>query len=209
MATNSFFNFFSDTAEQSLIEDLRVEALRMYSHNMFYIPRTGVNEDVVLNEYEYNSYNSALACEFYIKSSDSFEGQGSFMEKFGVQVKDQLTLEVSKRSFNQFIAPTTGRVRPMEGDLIWIPMTKALYTVNYTETAIPFYQLGALQTFQINLELYEGTGDVFNTGITELDTKYTNYNNNANDPFDQSLDFATTANNVLDFTETDPFGITR
>lgn len=205
MATNPYFNYFYANNEQTLVEDLVVECIKMYAHDMYYLPRSGVNKDDTLNEFEYNTYNTALPCEFYIKSSDSFEGQGSFMEKFGVQVKDQLTLTMSKRSFTQFVQPTTGKPRPMEGDLVYIPMIDAVYTINYAETAMPFYVLGKLNVYDINLELYEVSGDVFQTGITAIDTKYNAYANNANDPFDQSSSFEINANNVIDFTETNPF----
>ncbi|PCJ96771.1 MAG: hypothetical protein COA52_00770 [Hyphomicrobiales bacterium] len=205
MAVNPYFNHFSANNEQTLIEDLIVESIKIYAHDMQYIPRTGINKDEVLNEYEYSEFNSAIDCEFYIKSASSFEGQGLFMEKFGLQIKDQITLTVSKRSFEEFVTPTVSYTRPLEGDLIWVPMISALYEVSYIETALPFYQLGTLQTYDITLELYESTGDTFNTGITELDTKYAAFDDIANDPYDQSSDFEGEANTIMDFSETNPF----
>jgi hypothetical protein len=205
MPTNPYFNNFQATNEQNLIEDLIVESIRMYAHEMYYMPRTGINKDTTLNEYEYNKYEIALSVEFYIKSSASFEGMGAFMGKFDAQVKDQITLVMSKRSFNDFIKPFTGADRPLEGDLVYVPMIDACFQVNYVETALPFYTLGKLQTYEINLELYESTGDLFATGLPYIDDKYNAKNDIANDPFDQSSIFEAKANTMLDFSETNPF----
>jgi hypothetical protein len=205
MATNSYFNQFSSNTEQTLIENLIVEAIKIYGHDMYYLPRTGVNKDATLNEWEYSEFNTALPCEFYIKSSSSFEGQGQLLEKFGLQIKDQLTLQISVRSFNEFIKPTTGEERPLEGDLIYIPMIKALYEVNYLDKAVTFFQLGSLQSYDIVLELYESNNDKFATGIAAIDDTYNAINNIVNDPFDQGDNLETEGETVLDFTEKNPF----
>jgi len=205
MATNEWFNQYNHEGEQGLLDDLIVESLRIHALDMKYLPRTGVNKDDTLNEYEYNTFDTAIDCEFYIKSATSFEGQGSFLEKFGMQIKDQMILTMAKRSFNSFIKPITTKERPLEGDLIYIPMIEACYEINFVETSLPFYQLGALQTYDITLELYESSHDVFSTGIAAIDDKYNGYGDANSDPYDQGSEFALTSNTILDFTEINPF----
>ena len=205
MATSTYFNHFSSNTEQSLIKDLITEAIKIYGHDMYYLPRSGVNKDATLNEWEYSEFNAAIPCEFYIKSSSSFEGQGQLLEKFGLQIKDQLTLQISVASFEEFIQPITSESRPLEGDLIYIPMIKALYEINYLDKAVTFFQLGSLQSYDIVLELYESNNDKFATGIPEIDTVYTAINDIVNDPFDQGDDLETEGEAILDFTEKNPF----
>jgi hypothetical protein len=206
MASNQYFNFYTANNEQSLVDDLVSESIKQFAHDMYYLPRTGVNKDETLNEFEYNSFNTALPCEFYIKSSSSFEGQGMLLEKFGLQIKNQITLTVSVKSFKEFIKPTTLKERVLEGDLIYVPMLKALYEVTYVETSMPFYQLGDLQSWDITLELYESANDVFNTSMAEIDDTYNAMDDIANDPYDQGDDFETSSNTVLDFSEVNIFG---
>lgn len=205
MATNPFFNQFNSSSEQSLLDDLITESIRIHGHDMYYLPRAGMNKDDTLNEWEYSEFNVAIPCEFYIKSSSSFEGQGQLLEKFGLQIKDQLTLQVSVRSFEKFIKPVTNEKRPLEGDLIYIPMIKALYEINYLDKAVTFFQLGSLQSYDIVLELYESNNDKFNTGLPEIDSVYSAINDIANDPFDQGDELETEGETILDFSEKNPF----
>ena len=205
MARNQYFNYYGATNEQSLIDDLVVESIRQYAHDMIYLPRTGNNKDETLNEYEYNTFSDGLDCEFYLKSASSFEGQGMLLEKFGLQIKNQMILTMAIRSFTEFIKPTTAKERVQEGDLIYIPMLKALYEITYVDTSMPFYQMGKLQAWDITLELYESSNDVFSTGNAEIDDVYNAMDNIANDPFDQGDDFEAEANTVLDFSEVNPF----
>lgn len=206
MATNPYFNFYLQTNEQNLIEDLIVESIKIYAHDMKYLPREGVNKDDTLNEYEYSEFNKIYDCEFYIESTSSFEGQGLFMEKFGLQIKDQVSLTVSKRSFSQFITTNDSEIiRPREGDLIFIPMLEAVYEINFVDNSAAFYQLGKMQTYRITAELYENANDIFNTGVTLIDDVYNQLNDISNDPYNQAESFELNANNFLDFSESNPF----
>ena len=79
---------------------------------------------------------------------------------------------MSQRIFNQEVGKYTSESRPNEGDLIWFPLTASLYQIKYVNKKAIFYQLGALQTYDLVCELYEGNSDIFNTGIVEIDNKY-------------------------------------
>ena len=81
MPTNVFFNHAVST-EQQLYEDLVVESLSMYGHNVFYLPREVVEEDSILNEDVQSKYRDSYQVEMYIENTDGFEGGGSLMSKF-------------------------------------------------------------------------------------------------------------------------------
>ena len=45
-----YFNNFQNSMEQVLIEDLIIESIRIYGMEVFYMPRTLVNEDLLFGE---------------------------------------------------------------------------------------------------------------------------------------------------------------
>ena len=172
MATNFYFNNFGASNEQGLIEDLIIESIRIYGLDMYYIPRTKNNVSDVFNDVQYSTYNNPVFVEMYIQNVDGFQGDGEFLSKFGVEVRDQITFTISQRVFNQEVGIYTNESRPTEGDIIWFPLTASLYQIKYVNKKAIFYQLGALQTYDIVCELYEGNSDIFNTGIAEIDDTY-------------------------------------
>lgn len=172
MATSLYFNNFGASNEQNLIEDLIIESIRMYGKDMYYIPRTKNNVSDVFRDVQYSTYDNPIFVEMYIRNVDGFQGDGEFLSKFGVEVRDQITFTMAQRVFNEEVGKYTNESRPLEGDLIWFTLTNALYQIKYVNKKAIFYQMGALQTYDIVCELYEGNSDIFNTGIAEIDTKY-------------------------------------
>jgi hypothetical protein len=172
MATNFYFNNFGASNEQTLIEDLIIESIKMYGLDMYYIPRTKNNVSDVFRDVQYSTFDNPIFVEMYIQNVDGFQGDGEFLSKFGVEVRDQITFTMSQRIFNQEVGGYTSESRPIEGDIIWFPLTASLYQIKYVNKKAIFYQLGALQTYDIVCELYEGNSDIFNTGIPAIDDTY-------------------------------------
>jgi hypothetical protein len=172
MATNFYFNNFKSRGEQGLIEDLIIETIRMYGIDLYYLPRTIVNYSNEFREQEYSTFNQALGLEMYIKNVDGFDGEGEFLSSFGVEVREQITFSVAVRTFNAEVGNNITRVRPLESDLIWFPLRNALYTIKYVNVRPVFYQMGALQFYDVVCELFEYSSEVFNTGVFEIDNTY-------------------------------------
>jgi len=172
MATNFFFNNFSSSGEQTLIENLIIESIKIHGVDNYYIPRKIINRDSTFREQEFSEYGSAIGIEMYVKSVDGFEGEGEFLSSFGVEVRDQVTFSVAIRVFEQEVGAVLKRDRPVESDLIYFPFTKALYTIKYVNRKPIFYQLGALQMYDLVCELFEYSNEIFNTGIDEIDSTY-------------------------------------
>ena len=172
MATNVFFSHAVKT-EQNLVEDLIVESLRMYGHNCYYLPRNIINEDTILGDAADSSFEDAYEVEMYLEGVEGFEGEGDLYSKFGVEVRDTATFVISKRSWERFIsldANLATGLRPNEGDLIYFPLSKSVFEIKFVEHENPFYQLGKLYTFKMTCDLYEYSGEDFNTGVGALDT---------------------------------------
>ena len=171
MPTNVFFNHAVST-EQQLYEDLVVESLRLYGHEVFYLPREVVEEDTILNEDVQSKYGDAYSVEMYIENTDGFEGEGDLMSKFGIQIRDQATFVISLRTWERFISLDSNLAtsfRPNEGDLIYFPLSGSMFEIKFVEHEDPFYQVGKLFVFKLRAELFEYSQEDFDTGIGDID----------------------------------------
>ena len=171
MPTNVFFNHAVQT-EQHLYEDLVVEALRMYGHNVFYLPREIVEEDSILNEDVQSKFGDSYQVEMYIENTDGFEGEGDLMSKFGLQIRDQATFIISLRTWERFVSLDDNLAtsfRPNEGDLIYFPLSGSMFEIKFVEHEDPFYQVGKLFVFKLKCELFEYSQEDFDTGIGDID----------------------------------------
>lgn len=176
--TNYYFNNFNNSREQELLEDLTIESIKMYGQDMYYIPRVLVDKDEIYGEDTQSKYEQAIPIELYIKSVDGFEGDGVFLSKFGLEIRDQVTFTVATRTFYTEVTLQTEIVRPNEGDLIYFPLNQKLFEIRYVNYKPFFYQLGSLQTFDLVCELFEFNQQTFNTGIDEIDGIHENYSYN-------------------------------
>ena len=110
--------------------------------------------------------------EMYIENTEGFEGEGDLLSKFGVEVRDQATFVLSRRTWNRFVSLDQNLVtstRPQEGDLIYFPLGNQIFEIRFVEHENPFYQLGKLNVFKLQCETFEYSHESFDTGIAELD----------------------------------------
>jgi|TARA_B110000858_G_scaffold60778_1_gene70655 hypothetical protein len=219
MATNVFFDNYSNFNEQQLVEDLVIESIKMYGVDVIYITRVDGAIDKVFNEDDLPLYNETFEFETYVKNVDGFEGEGDFLSKFGLQIRDQMTLTVANRTFEQYVTREQGTViRPKEGDLIYFPLSENIFEIKFVEDESLFYQSGALQVYDMVCELAEYTGQRMQTGRDNIDNYFSRFNreiltsNTATlnaiaelDPISRNLTFEQEGDAIIDFSEIDPF----
>lgn len=169
MSTNFYFNNFTNSQEQQLIENLVLESIKMYGHDVIYCPRTLVAEDDILHEDTVSKYNAAYEIDMYIRSYDSYEGDGQFLSRFGLEIRDQVTFTVSVTNYNNEIGQYAMLDRPQEGDLIYLPMADRLMYIKYVNKTPVFYQMGTIQMYDLVCEVFEYTGERFSTGYAAID----------------------------------------
>jgi len=215
LATNFYFSNFSNSMEQTLIEDLIIESIRIHGVDMWYLPRVLGAKDDLLNEDDLPIFNNAYQIEMYIKNVEGFGGDGEFLSKFGLQIRDSVTFSVAMRRYAEDVGRYDEQVRPNEGDLIYFPLNRKMYEVMFVDNKPIFYQLGALQMYDLRCELFEFSNERFNTGVEEIDIISANLITTANNTMAgvESIDFAAdnltienVADGILDFTEENPFG---
>lgn len=171
MARNVYFSHGTKD-EQYLIEDLIVESLQIYGQDFFYIPRTLVAKDDILGEDRLSEFKQSYPIEMYLESTDGFEGQGAFIQKFGLMMEQSATLTVSRRTWERLVGrygQTIIPARPNEGDLLYFPLTKGLFEIKFVKHQDPFYQLGKLYVYRLQVELFQYASEHIDTGIKEID----------------------------------------
>jgi hypothetical protein len=178
MATSVYFNNYASSQEQDLLHDLVIESIRIYGQDMFYIPRELKRFDNIYGADTISEYNNAILVELYIKSVDGFSGDGNFMSKFGLQIRDQAVFSIAQRVFSQEVGSITTQIRPNEGDLIYFPLNEKCFKIMYVKRQEFFYPLGTLPTWEITVELFEYGSEKFGTGIPEIDRLQTDFSMN-------------------------------
>lgn len=171
MAKNVYFSG-GTSSEQRLVEDLIIESLKIYGHDVYYLPREIVKEDDLFTEDVLSKFDENYMIEMYISNYEGFEGDGSLLTKFGVRITDEATFIVAKRRWEDLISSSNNLVsnfRPNEGDVIYLPLTEQLFQIKFVEHEKPFRQLDAIQTYGLVAELMEYSGERLETGVEEID----------------------------------------
>jgi hypothetical protein len=171
MATNSYFTQ-GTTGEQDLIGDLVVEQIKMFGKDVYYLPRTLVNEDTVFSEDNLSKFESAYQIEAYIETVNGFGGDGDLFSKFGVRISDQVTFIISRTRFTEAVDDNAQLIvegRPNEGDLVYFPLANKLFKIMFVEHEQPFYQLGKIHVWGLKCELFEFGDEQIDTGVAAID----------------------------------------
>ena len=146
MARNVYFND-KVRSEQNLYEDIVIESLKIYGQDVYYLPRDIVAEDKIFGDDIPSRFNSSYKIEMYLENIEGVDGEGDLFTRFGVEIRDEATFVVSRRRWTQTVARMDNNVtsvRPLEGDLIYLPLTNKLFQINFVEHEHPFYQLSNL-----------------------------------------------------------------
>lgn len=221
--------------EQNLLHDLVTESIKINGIDVYYMPRTLIGRDDIYTEDALSEYRRAIFLDVYVKSVDGFEGEGQFLQKFNLEIRDTITFCLSQRTFQDEITNVTGLQRPREGDLIYFPQAKRLFKISYVEKFPLLVPLGTLPFYDIKCEMFEYSNERILTGVAEIDAIYAQYNNQLNmdaitteadleladeegytlvnetfdinnaDPTAQNDEFERDGDGFIDFTQINPF----
>jgi Virus neck protein len=167
--TNKYFNKFHFGGEQALMQSLITEAIQIYGIDVIYVPRNLTNFDHLYLTDDQSTYSQAIRTTVYLQSVDGFGPQQNIFTKFGLEIRDNITVCMSTRIFETDIQPKTHQDRPMEGDLIYFDLNKKVFQCKFTNNKEIFYELGKLPTYQLTCELFAYSDETFNTGVPEID----------------------------------------
>jgi len=177
MTTNLYFNNYpitQVTSEQLLVEDLVIEAMQINGMDVFYLPRSSRDSvDMLYGEDTLKTYTSAYPIEMYLEDVSGMEGEGDFISKFGLEIRDEMTLLMSRRRFMS----TVNNHRPYEGDLVYIPMLQNFFEITFVEhenQQAMYYTLGRgrggnVYVYALKMKQFVFSSEVIQTGIAEID----------------------------------------
>ena len=176
MATNVYFNPFPKniTSEQLLVEDLLIEAMQIYGMEVFYLPRSSRDQvDFLYGEDTLKQYTEAYTIEMYLEDVTGMEGDGDFISKFGLEIKDEVTLLISRRRF----AATVPQKRPHEGDLVYVPLVQNFFEITFVEhenNQAMYYTLGRgrganVYVYALKMKQFVFSNEIVETGVREVD----------------------------------------
>ena len=172
---NPFFLQGSKT-EQSLVQDLINEQLRMYGVEIYYLPRQYITSKTVIREVIQSKFEHAYPLEAYVVNYEGYGDNTTILSKFGIQALNELTLSISRERFETYIVPLIKNLpnielptRPKEGDLIYFPLGDRLFEIKFVEHEQPFYQLQGNYTYDLKCELFRYEDEIVDTSIEELD----------------------------------------
>ena len=160
-------------SEQNLYEDIVIESLKIYGQDVYYLPRTVVNENTILGEDVASSFHNSYKIEMYLENQDGFDGEGDLFTKFGVEIRDEATFVVARKSWKKRISSANNNItvlRPKEGDLIYLELANKLWEILHVEHEQPFYQLSNLPTYKLRCQLFEYSGEDIDTNIGTIDS---------------------------------------
>jgi hypothetical protein len=223
MTTNPFINNVSYKPTQDLLEELSIESIKMHGMDVYYIPRKFRKKDDIFGEDALSYFSDHFKIEAYLENNTGFAGDGQIIQKFGVELKQEIVLTLSRKRFAEEAAKlNVASDRPAEiyapfmGDLIYFPLSKALFEIKYVEPFNVFFQQGKLYTYQISCELFKYSMENINTGNSEIDRieddavgEYTTTQDGTylmdKKTFNENSTIQSLSDNIIDFTDKDPF----
>ena len=166
--------YFSQSvrSEQNLYENIIIESLKIYGQDVYYLPRTIVNEDTILGDDVPSQFNSSYKIEMYVENTEGFDGEGDLFTRFGVEIRDEATFVVARKRWNSAVGKYDNEItgeRPREGDLIYLPLSRSLFQINHVEHEQPFYQLSNLPIYKMRCQLFEYNDENLNTDVDAID----------------------------------------
>jgi len=174
MATSQYFNLYGSRPDQKIIEDLIVESIKIMGFNAYYLPNDNdAARDLFYGEDPVKKFNTAFPLEMYLSNATEYNGDREMFTKFGLEIRNQVSVIVSKRTFSQRV-PQNTFTRPREGDLIYIPILNGqgeLYEIKFTNQTKDFFQLGRKLPYfyELDLEKFKYSQEVISTGIPDID----------------------------------------
>ena len=257
MAVNHYFQKgkgIGNVNEQNLLQNLIIEGLKIYGHDYYYLPRTLVNQDLILGEDVSSKFDDSYLVEMYMTTTEGFAGQQELVNKFGLEIREDTNFTLAKRRWQDAVDNKHTMIkegRPNEGDIIYSPLMNSFFEIQFVEDQEPFFQLGNLPVYQLRCTRWEYSNEQLNTGVNAIDSAEEQYSldvlnhqfslenetgsivlenddlaenefllletvpsiqtqstyaDNLDLDTEAGFDTASTADDILDFTERNPFG---
>lgn len=173
MPTNPYYNNFPSikSNQQRLFERLLAESIRNYGMDLFYMPRENFDEsDFIFGENVKSRFERAYQMEMYLLNTRGWTGDGDYFSKFGLEIRENLSLVLMKTTFEKYV-PTTIAIRPREGDIIYIPVVNKIVEIKFVEEEVTHFSFGHKfpYMYQLECETFRFGNEDLDTGMEDID----------------------------------------
>lgn len=210
MTVNKYFNQTRRRSEQDLFTSLVVETIQIHGVDVLYIKRESYI-DPILNETKSSKFKDTLEIEMYIPESEQPQGDLYFMSQIGISYKETSEAYVAIKRWREVAGNEL--IQPREGDLIYVgnpndtyeSFINKMYEIKSVSVGHPERgQFGKNHTYRILMEIYQPSYDEIDTDYTDIDN---NYNTELLDELSTAMNKSSheAACSVMEQTE-NPFG---
>ena len=171
MSTSVYFDK-GTFGEQNLYEDLIIEQLKVFGHDVYYMPRTLIKEDKLFGEDVVSQFNDAYMIEMYMEEVEGYGGDKELISKFGLEIRDEVNFVVSRRRWENTVSDDPNIIvssRPNEGDLIYFPRIQKIFQIDFVDHDDPFFQVDNLPVYKLSCSTFEYSHEALDTGVTAID----------------------------------------
>ena len=171
MSTNVHFSK-GTISEQYLYEDLVIEAIGIYGHDVFYLPRDRVNPNELFGEDALSEFDDAYGIEMWMETQEGYDGERDLVSRFGLEIRNETSFVVSRRRWDDVVSRNDNLItttRPQEGDLIYFPTVKRMWEISFVDHDDPFYQVNNLPVYKLYCRSWEYSSERLDTGIEAID----------------------------------------
>ena len=173
--TYSFYDSFvvNQDCESELYQNLADEQINLFGATVYYLPRENLTDNPI-EDILYTNYNHAISIKMLLQNVEGFGAEPEFLTRFDLYISDEVKFVVSKKQWEttiteydntltgeaeEFIESDGKHKRPIEGDLIYFPLTQDLYEIKFVNQEAPFYQFGQIQFYTLSAQIYSNTGN--------------------------------------------------
>ncbi len=156
------------------MEDIFVECIKVFGTEAFYIPRDDSQTDLIYGEDPLKTFTTSFPIEVYNSDTTDYEGQKEMFSKFGIDIKNDYTVIMSRKTWKQRVPENPLYQRPREGDLIYIPHVSTggtLFEITWVEPDKDMFLGGRKWPYyyEMKLEPFKYSDELINTGNEEID----------------------------------------
>jgi len=159
------------------MEDIFVETIKIFGTEAFYIPRDSNNDttDLVYGEDPTKTFTNSYPIEVYNSDTTDYEGQKEMFSKFGIDIKNDYTVLMSRKTWKQRVPQNPLYMRPREGDLIFIPHVSlggTLFEITWVEPDKDMFIGGRKWPYyyEMKLEPFKYSDEIIQTGNEDIDS---------------------------------------
>lgn len=218
----------AQNSERRLLESLSQELTQLFGTELYFIPNKYNNVDKLFREDRKPVFNKSFKMPvIFMDAVNGYSGDALY-SKFGFENPQEFNFIISAKEWRE-TAKLNGLTgdsmnRPMEGDLVFVPMMDEtpmfgatdFFRIRYVDKfeGQGWFPLGVHHTLVITCEKWSYSSEHLATGVTAIDSQEAPFSMDAAvnpdisvpEPWQQNTVVQTISDSFVSFDESNPFG---